>query len=83
MRGVDGLKPMPLEDLARAYEVLASPVCQCGRAKEIRHLALCGRCWRRLPAVARAALYARVGEGFGEAYERACELLTGQMELGI
>jgi hypothetical protein len=77
------LKAMPLADLARAYEVLASPVCQCGRSKEIQHLALCTGCWRRLPAVARAALYARVGEGFEAAYERACESLKGQMELGI
>ena len=74
---------MMSQETERSVEVLLSAVCQCGRAKEIRHLPLCDWCWRRLPAVARAALYARVGEGFGEAYERACELLTGQMELGI
>jgi hypothetical protein len=73
------------EELARVYGILTSTVCQCGRAKAI-HLAVCPRCWRRLPVDARNALYKRVGEGFGAAYDTARGLLgkqADQLELGI
>jgi hypothetical protein len=72
-------------ELALAYQVLTSTVCQCRRTKSV-HLAVCERCWKRLPVAERNALYRRVGEGFGAAYETACRLLgrqADQLELGI
>lgn len=49
---------------------LGGMICRCGREKR-RGETVCRRCYYALPAPYRRALYARIGEGYEEAYQAA------------
>ena len=54
---------------------LVSEECQCGRTKK-RGMSFCYTCWKLLPRDIQRALYARIGNGYEEAYEEAVQCLT-------
>ena len=55
------------------HELMAF-TCRCGRAKGHGY-SLCATCFHALPENLRSALYKRIGEGYDEAYARACRVL--------
>lgn len=52
-----------------------SEECQCGRWKKPGN-SLCAGCWHRLPVHMQADLYARLGDGYEEAYDQAVKYLS-------
>jgi hypothetical protein len=65
-----------------AAAALKSGRCHCGAAKQTG-MAVCFKCWFKLPKNVRRALYRPMGKGFSAAYEVACQYLTlnGKEEL--
>jgi hypothetical protein len=53
---------------------LMGVVCRCGKPKA-RGNTFCRACYLSLPMDARTALYKKIGEGYEDAYQRACEML--------
>jgi hypothetical protein len=57
---------------------LLGTTCRCGATKAHGHT-FCGPCYYGLPLSLRRDLYKRIGEGYEEAYERACGVLQRQL----
>ena len=53
---------------------LMGPKCRCGKAKGHGDT-FCRGCYYVLPESMRPTLYRRIGEGYEDAYERACTVL--------
>ena len=76
--------PSAAEDAAELLAVrrgliheLMAATCRCGRPK--RHgSSFCMPCYRSLPEELGWALYKHIGNGYDEAYQRACRLLDRQ-----
>lgn len=51
--------------------------CRCGATKAKR-TSFCRKCFYTLPRERRDALYQRVGQGYEQAYEAACEYLNAR-----
>lgn len=62
------------EKLMILLQELGSRECRCRKAKK-RGLSFCKECFAKLPSSIQGDLYLRVGEGYEEAYRRACEIL--------
>ena len=63
------------QDRRRCQAALISTTCPaCGRPKHRRH-SFCRRCYGRLPADIRAALWSRIGAGYEGAYRLALQEL--------
>ncbi len=56
---------------------LAGIHCRCGANKQPRNT-FCQRCFYTLPKEKRNDLYKRIGAGYEEAYEAACEFLNAR-----
>ena len=50
---------------------LIGTTCRCGNSKQTKQT-FCRKCYYSLPPEMRRALYRRMGEGYEEAYYRAC-----------
>ncbi|MCW1922703.1 hypothetical protein OKA05_09070 [Luteolibacter arcticus] len=68
--------PSPPAAVTRSHmlEELRGTTCQCSATKKARQ-SFCPSCYRRLPAVTKAALYRRFGEGYEQAYTEAMAAL--------
>jgi hypothetical protein len=55
-------------------DLLKGTTCRCGNMKRPK-MALCLKCWYRLPGRLRCRLYGRMGSGFEASYEAACKYL--------
>ena len=53
---------------------LIGTACRCGNLKQPKQT-FCRKCYYSLPEEMRRALYQRMGEGYEEAYFRACARL--------
>lgn len=61
----------------RGNELVAELIgnaCRCGKQKKSGQ-SFCAECYFKLPKDRRYALYRRLGEGYAEAFQDACELL--------
>ena len=56
----------------RAVEILRSTVCACDHHKSPKK-AVCWACWKKLSYWRRRSLFAEVGNGFLDNYDRALE----------
>jgi len=61
-------------ELNELLEELRGETCRCGK-KKVSMQTLCRKDYMSLPPGMRQALYRRVGAGYEEAYEAACEYL--------
>jgi len=59
----------------RALEALKSTTCVCGKSKQ-RGMSHCRGCYFKLPLSVRRSLYKPLGEGYAEAYEQSCVMLS-------
>lgn len=65
---------MSKEPLKFYITVLKSDGCVCGRYKR-ENLALCFKCYNRLPKDIQIGLWKKLGNGFEENYEQAVKYL--------
>lgn len=66
-----------VKDLKFYIKELRSDGCLCGSKKTPGH-SFCYRCYKRLPAEMKTALYKSMGAGYEEAYEAAAEYLDDE-----
>ena len=65
-----------MKTVRELVESLQSEVCPACQGRKWEGKSVCIRCWRRLPAEIRQALYRRVGQGYEEAVGAALEALA-------
>lgn len=64
-------------DTFEIIEILKSDTCQCGQPKGYK-MVFCRTCYGKLPPAIQKALYQRIGFGFEQSYDLACEYLDGE-----
>ena len=69
---------MKSEDRKFYIESLASDQCLCERPKK-SGFSFCYRCYRTLPVDMQRALYRRMGDGYEEAVNEACQYLQTEV----
>jgi len=67
-----------MTDQAFYIQSLASNECLCGRPKKPRNT-FCYQCYQALPAEMQKALYLRLGDGYEEAVDEACQHLQQEV----
>ena len=66
---------MPDKDTQFYLEELKSEECFCGKTKK-SGMSFCYKCYSSLSKDMQRDLYQRIGDGYGEAYDKAVEWLT-------
>lgn len=69
-----GTSEAPKREWPYYLKELRSTECQCGQEKT-EGRSFCYGCWKKLPEELRKPLYKRIGDGYEQAYERACQCL--------
>ena len=64
-----------VEDVEAIVKATATDVCFCG-AEKTRTQSFCTPCYGKLDQSQRGALFARIGDGYEEAYVKACRQLV-------